>query len=40
MDRIELKALGGTDTWDNTQSLCHHCHVAKTTTDTRRMRRG
>lgn len=40
VDHIVPKGLGGTDAWDNTQSLCHDCHVVKTTTDTRIMRRG
>lgn len=40
VDHIKPKALGGEDTWDNTQSLCKPCHQDKTRQDIKRIRRG
>ncbi|WP_184084100.1 HNH endonuclease signature motif containing protein [Sphingomonas xinjiangensis] len=40
VDHIKPKALGGGDTWDNTQSLCKPCHQDKTRQDIRSIRRG
>jgi 5-methylcytosine-specific restriction protein A len=40
VDHIKPKALGGEDTWDNTQSLCKPCHQDKTRDDIRRINRG
>ncbi len=33
LDHIVSLQRGGPDTWDNLQSLCHPCHVRKTTHD-------
>lgn len=40
VDHITPKALGGQDTWDNTQSLCKPCHQEKTCQEIRSNRRG
>jgi len=40
VDHIKPKALGGEDTWENTQSLCKACHQDKTREDVKRIRRG
>ena len=33
VDHIKPKAKGGTDDWDNLQSICDRCHDAKTKQD-------
>lgn len=33
VDHIKPKAKGGTDDWDNLQSICESCHKAKTSRD-------
>lgn len=39
VDHIRAKRDGGTDDWDNLQSLCHACHSRKTAREKRRGRK-
>ncbi|MGI2025780.1 HNH endonuclease [Endozoicomonas acroporae] len=35
VDHIKAKAFGGSDAWDNLESLCDDCHKEKTSADAR-----
>jgi len=35
VDHIKAKAFGGSDAWDNLESLCDDCHKIKTSADAR-----